>query len=252
MKAPRQDTATSFWQKIPSRLTDAEPLCLRIREMLRTNGLFRLCFPVELLARECLANAVIHGNGNDDDKSILVLFSVGREWVRLQVSDEGPGFAWRKACQKALDTTESSGRGVQLYWLYAERVRFNRSGNRITLWIRKKNWMGKEECEMAPYATEQKDRQGSVKLMGDLTAVLVPDLQAVLKEMLNKGARELVFDLASTAMLDSSGMGLLIAAANSMASNGGKIRVTNVSPDIGRLLQSMRLTARLNVSGRTE
>ena len=59
---------------------------------------------------------------------------------------------------------------------------------------------------------------------------MVPDLQAGLKEMLNKGARELVFDLASTAMLDSSGMGLLIAAANSLAPHGGKVRVTNVWP----------------------
>jgi len=83
-----------------------------------------------------------------------------------------------------------------------------------------------------------------------LTAALVPELQAALKEMLSKGARELVFDLGSTAMLDSSGMGLLIAAANSLTPNGGKVRVTNVSTDIFRLLQSMRLTARLNVSAR--
>jgi anti-anti-sigma factor len=103
---------------------------------------------------------------------------------------------------------------------------------------------------MTAYVIEQKDQQGSVKLEGDLTAVLVPDLQTDLKEMLNKGARELVFDLASTAMLDSSGMGLLIATANSLAPNGGHIRVTNVCPDIFRLLQSMRLTARLNVSAR--
>jgi anti-anti-sigma factor len=105
---------------------------------------------------------------------------------------------------------------------------------------------------MPAYVIEQKDQQGSVQLMGDLTAVLVPDLQAGLKEMLHNGARELVFDLANTAMLDSSGIGLLIAATNSLARNGGKVRVTNVRPEIFRLLQSMRLTGRLNVSGITE
>lgn len=47
-------------------------------------------------------------------------------------------------------------------------------------------------------------------------------------------------------------MGLLIAASNSLATHSGKVYVTNVSPDIFRLLQSMRLTARLNVSGKTE
>jgi anti-sigma B factor antagonist len=139
-----------------------------------------------------------------------------------------------------------------LYALYAEHVRFNRSGNQVTLWIGKKNRTGKEIREMAAFVIEQHDRQGSVKLTGDLTAVLVPDLQAGLKEMVNKGARELVFDLASTTMLDSTGMGLLIAAANSVVPNGGTVRVTNVCPDIFRLLQSMRLTTRLNVSGRAE
>jgi anti-anti-sigma factor len=103
---------------------------------------------------------------------------------------------------------------------------------------------------MAAFVIDYKELQGSVQLLGDLTAALVPDLQAGLKQVLHKGARNLVFDLTSTKMLDSSGMGLLIAAANSLAPIGGKVRVTNVSPDIFRLLQSMRLTLRLNVSGR--
>jgi len=101
---------------------------------------------------------------------------------------------------------------------------------------------------MAAYVIEQKQQQGSVKLTGDLTAILVPDLQAGLRETLSRGARELVFDLGSTTMLDSSGIGLLIATANSVARSGSTVRVTNVCPDIFRLLQSMRLTGRLNVT----
>jgi anti-sigma B factor antagonist len=156
------------------------------------------------------------------------------------------------ALENKADTSASSGRGLQLYAMYAERVRFNRLGNRITLWIGKSKRTGRENHEMAAYVIEQSDRKASVKLTGDLTAVMVPELQSGLKEMVNRGARELVFDLASTTMLDSSGMGLLIAAANSVAPNGGSVRVTNVCPDIFRLLQSMRLTTRLNVSGKTE
>jgi serine/threonine-protein kinase RsbW len=233
-------------------MTEVESLCLKIRELLQANHLFRACFPVELLARECLNNAVIHGNQKNADKSIELCLWVGRKWIRLQVRDQGPGFAWRKTHQNRLDITASSGRGLQLYALYAERVQFNSRGNQITLWISKKHGMGKDDTKMAAFVIEQNDQQGSIRLTGDLTAVLVPDLQAGLKEVLNKGARDLTFDLAGTTMLDSSGMGLLIAAANTLASKGGKIRVTNVSPDIFRLLQSMRLTARLNVSARAE
>ena len=105
---------------------------------------------------------------------------------------------------------------------------------------------------MPDYVVDQKDKQGLVTLTGNLTATLVPALQTTLQGVLEGGVDELVFDLAKTTMLDSSGMGLLIAAANSLSRRSGRIRVINVSPDILHLLQSMRLVSRLNVSGRTE
>ncbi len=102
---------------------------------------------------------------------------------------------------------------------------------------------------MASYVVEQKDKHSSIKLTGDLTAELVPGLQAALKSTLEQGATELLFDLQDTVMLDSSGMGLLIATSNSLSRVGGRIQVINVSPDILQLLQCMRLAARLNVTG---
>src|SRR5664279_2850974 len=102
---------------------------------------------------------------------------------------------------------------------------------------------------MASYVIEQKETEGHIMLTGDLTAGLVPDLQAALKSLLAKGGTDFLFDLKSTVMLDSSGMGLLIATSNSLARAGGRMRVINVSPDILRLLQCMRLAGRLNVSG---
>lgn len=101
---------------------------------------------------------------------------------------------------------------------------------------------------MAAYFLEQKTDHVSVKLTGDLTSVLVPDLQIALKSALDQGVADVRFNLEPTAMLDSSGMGLLIATSNSLARVGGRMQVINSSPDIHRLLQCMRLTARLNVA----
>lgn len=103
---------------------------------------------------------------------------------------------------------------------------------------------------MAAYILEREGEQASIRLAGDLTAVLVPDLQTDLKQILNEGASKLVFDLSETEMLDSSGIGLLIAALNSATQRSGEVRVVNVAPEIFRLLQHMRLTSRLNVSPR--
>ena len=103
---------------------------------------------------------------------------------------------------------------------------------------------------MATYTLEQNGRTCRVTLQGDLIAAVLPDLQAALKQQLAQGVDEVVFDFATTVMLDSSGIGLLIATSNTMARQQGRVRVINVSADILQLLQSMRLTSRLNASGR--
>ena len=87
-------------------------------------------------------------------------------------------------------------------------------------------------------------------MTGDLTASSVPGVHAALKAELDRGVDELAFDLEQTKMVDSSGIGLLVAAHNSLARTQGKLRVRNVSPELLRLLQSMRLADRLNVAGK--
>jgi len=94
------------------------------------------------------------------------------------------------------------------------------------------------------------DRAGSsctVTVSGALTAIVVPELREVLKKEMERPTRELVFDLRETTMLDSSGIGLLIASSNSLARAEGSIRVINPMAEIYELLSKMRLVARLNV-----
>ncbi len=139
MKPCEPQTSIHLRKEIPSRVADAESLCLKIRRTLQANDLKMVCFPVELLARECLSNALNHGNRNDADKAIVLQLWVGREWIRLQVSDEGNGFAWRRDQRDQNDASSPSGRGLHLYAAYAERIQFNLQGNQVTLWIRKRN-----------------------------------------------------------------------------------------------------------------
>jgi serine/threonine-protein kinase RsbW len=142
--SPSRHPLSSLRQTIPSRAQEAESLCLKVRVFMQEAGLPETCFAVELLTRECLFNAIIHGNRNAADKSVDLTLSLGRKWIRLRVCDQGPGFAWRKARRASFDTLIPSGRGLRICALYAERVRFNRMGNRISLWIREAKPMGKD------------------------------------------------------------------------------------------------------------
>lgn len=90
----------------------------------------------------------------------------------------------------------------------------------------------------------------SVPIEGDLTASVVPELKAALGEALGSGALQVEFDLGKTTIIDSTGIGLLIATYNSLAKRGGSVQVVKASEDIFRLLQSMRLEKRLGVCKR--
>ena len=135
MKTPSRATARFLRCLIPSRLEAVDAVCLEVRAFMTASGLAADSFAVELIARECLNNAIIHGNQNRADKAASLTLRLGKRWLRLQVADEGVGFNWRQACRTAADPAAGSGRGLAIGNLYAERVSFNQSGNQITLWL---------------------------------------------------------------------------------------------------------------------
>lgn len=94
---------------------------------------------------------------------------------------------------------------------------------------------------------ERNGKSVTVIMKGDLTASVISEIQAGLKKELERDTKEVAFDLNATVMLDSSGIGLLVATSNSLGRIQGRMSVTGVSSDIFQLLQSMRLVSRLNV-----
>ncbi|MCC6489439.1 MAG: STAS domain-containing protein [Candidatus Hydrogenedentes bacterium] len=101
---------------------------------------------------------------------------------------------------------------------------------------------------MKPLELERDGARVRILLGAQLTAAVVPEVQAALKQELDAGISEFEFDLSSTEALDSSGIGLLIAASNSLSRTHGSIRLVNVAPEIMKLLQSMRLVERLHAT----
>jgi anti-sigma B factor antagonist len=97
------------------------------------------------------------------------------------------------------------------------------------------------------YRVERTGANCQVSLTGSLTAIVVPELKEVLRRELEADARELVFDLSETIMIDSSGIGLLIATSNSVSQKQGTMLITNPQTEIYKLLSNMRLVSRLNV-----
>ena len=70
-----------------------------------------------------------------------------------------------------------------------------------------------------------------------------------MRGIVDEGVRELVVDLAGVRMVDSSGIGLLISAYNSLRKVGGRLAVIHASADLLELFRSMRMHQHFSVSG---
>jgi anti-anti-sigma factor len=74
------------------------------------------------------------------------------------------------------------------------------------------------------------------------------ELRPALQEALRERTGELVIDLTGVEVLDSHGLGFLIAARNSMNGNGSAFRLINAGQEARKLLTNMRLDAYLGVA----
>lgn len=93
-------------------------------------------FTAELLLREALVNAVVHGSKGDASKQIQChVRRRGRNLIFV-VSDEGEGFDWRTNQGRDTPTSAASGRGLIIFRKYANAFRYNEKGNSVAIWKR--------------------------------------------------------------------------------------------------------------------
>ncbi len=121
---------------IGSDLAQVEPVCRDARELLGKTGLSRHEFAVDLLLREFLNNAIVHGNREDPDKRVAYDFRVGPRLISIVIRDEGAGFRPRRDGFKLPDPAVPGGRGLAIGKAYADRLQYNRKGTEVRLWIR--------------------------------------------------------------------------------------------------------------------
>lgn len=94
-------------------------------------------FDVALAVQEALANAVVHGCGNDPSKQVRCqVRSDPHGRILIVVSDPGPGFNpdLLSDPMRHENLYVDHGRGVYLIRQLMDEVSFERSGNEIRMW----------------------------------------------------------------------------------------------------------------------
>lgn len=224
-------------------LVAVDAVCRDAEAYFKRQATAREAFEAGLLLREALSNAIIHGHGSDPDRPVQVEVCLEPGCLRLEVRDQGRGFDWRRASYELPEPNAERGRGLFLMRRYADELRFNEQGTAVTM--RKR--LAAEDEDMGGNA-DGRDRV--VLEVGEaVSASRVGELRETFKSAIGGSTKELVLDCARLTVLDSLGIGLLVATHNSLARNGGRLALVHASPEILELLRIMRLDRHFRVTG---
>jgi len=85
--------------------------------------------------------------------------------------------------------------------------------------------------------------EGSItvlELNGDLDVSSAPTLQAALQEIIDQGGQRVIVDLSDVPFMDSSGLGVLVAAHRRMTAIGGQLALANPAPTLQKVFELTR------------
>lgn len=243
--------------KLPviSTLEAIDEYCREASVFLNKNNLQNSEFTIQLLLREALTNAVIHGGVNNPENNIICSVTIKEDSIVIFVSDTGPGFDWRTRESRDVDGTETCGRGNMIMDLYSREYSYNEKGNQLTIIVNKKktNVKGKEHFEeikmSKKFDVKQEGSTVEITLYEDLVASFVRDFKVEIKAMMTVPLNTMIIDMQNVSMVDSIGIGFLVATHNSLIKEKGKLEVTNVSKDLMELFKSMRLHQHFKLTG---
>jgi len=122
--------------RFSSTMEHIDTACAAVLLFLRSKGpkFFPHLFAVNLGMREAMANAVRHGNKYNLDKLVSMELDISRdEWLRMKISDQGPGFEWVQVQDQVVPDEADHGRGMSIMRTYFDRFSYNKEGNTIYL-----------------------------------------------------------------------------------------------------------------------
>lgn len=213
-------------------------------------------FDVKLLLREALLNAVLHGSRSDPSRVIALEVRTAEGRLTLTVTDQGPGFDWRAGLTNLAPPEATSGRGLTILTLYADDVRYNAAGNQVTLTKTVTGLRGPAALQDAGNTATRSTPMHDIRIEdgktivcpdGDIVASAAEELRGQLKDLVQTAEGPLVIDLSRVELIDSVGIGLLIAVHNSLGKKGGRLGLRKVNPELAALLRTMRLDKHFQV-----
>ena len=238
---------------IQSDLCLKTPLTLRIVSQLIADGLIEEedREKLEICCEEALKNAIVHGNGENPARWVIVrVFRDEEEWG-ISVEDQGAGFSEEKARESKPSSPLwlEEGRGIQLMEHVMDRVEYFSGGRHLVLSMKipekeERTFTSRRECAQAgPLRLSEKS--GGLVAHLALPSKDEESVDAVFKSLLDaidrKDLRVVVVDLSQVGYMTSHAIGRLISLYKTCLRKGMCLRLASVGPDLKKVFLDMHL-----------
>ena len=108
-------TAETTELSLPSRIDTVATAAAAVAEFVNRSGISEeAAFGIDMAVREAVTNAVLHGNRQDESKTVDVTLKSSPDAVEISVHDQGAGFNPEEVPDPtaAENILKSSGRGI--------------------------------------------------------------------------------------------------------------------------------------------
>ena len=110
---------------LPSHIEAVADAAAAVTDFIRNCGVSEeLSFGIEMAVRESVTNAMVHGNQEDESKSVEVIFNCHDNELEIEVRDQGEGFdpASVPDPTNAENLLKTSGRGIFLMRTFMDEI----------------------------------------------------------------------------------------------------------------------------------
>ena len=110
---------------LPSHIEAVADAAAAVTDFIRNCGVSEeSAFGIEMALREAVTNAMVHGNHEDENKSVEVIFNCHDNELEVEVRDQGEGFDPSRVPDptNAENLLKTSGRGIFLMRTFMDHI----------------------------------------------------------------------------------------------------------------------------------
>ena len=110
---------------MPSRIETVAAAAAAVAEFISRSGISDdAVFGIDMAVREAVTNAVLHGNREDDNKTVDIVLKSSPDAVEISVHDQGPGFNPEDVPDPTAkeNILKASGRGIFFMRTFMDEV----------------------------------------------------------------------------------------------------------------------------------